>query len=54
MARPADKNELLSVNEKVYQKLNELIDSFTPEQQLREFLAGTMNRNIWDVFLYDA
>ena len=49
MARPKNKQELLTLSEKNYRKLLSFIDSFSPEEQRLEFPEGTMNRNMRDV-----
>ncbi len=49
MPRPKSKAELLSQSQKNFQKLNDFIDTFSPEQQQAEFPPGTLNRNIRDV-----
>lgn len=49
MARPTNKEELESLSVKNYDKLINYVNSFTEEVQEKEFLAGTMNRNIRDV-----
>ena len=52
MAIPKTKKELLQQSQNNYQKLNELIDSFSKEDQVSEFPADTMNRNIRDVIAH--
>ncbi len=49
MPRPTSKHDLLELSQKNYQKLWELIHSFSSEERIREFPAGTLNRNIRDV-----
>ena len=52
MAVPTTKNELLQQSHYNYQRLFELINSFSEEQKLKEFPPGTMNRNIRDVLAH--
>lgn len=52
MPRPKNKEELLSLSQKNYEKLNVLIDSFDAEQQVKDFPKGTLNRNIRDVLMH--
>lgn len=49
MARPKNKQELLELSEKNFEKLNDFISSLSAEGQMTEFPEGTMNRNIRDV-----
>lgn len=49
MPRPKNKSELLTIGEQNYQKLLQLIDSYSLEEQMLEFPEGTLNRNIRDV-----
>lgn len=50
MPRPKNKEELLSIGAKNFDKLLELVGSYSPEEQERSFPPGTLNRNIRDVF----
>lgn len=52
MAVPKTKIELIQQSQENYKKLNELIDSFSIEEQVAEFPKGTMNRNIRDVIAH--
>ena len=52
MPRPRSKSELLELSKINYDKLMELINSFSPEQQQGEFPPGTMNRNIRDLLAH--
>ncbi len=52
MPRPKTKEELLYLAKANFDKLNDLIDSFAPQDQLKEFPKGTMNRNICDVLAH--
>lgn len=52
MAVPKTKIELIQQSQENYKKLNELIDSFSTEEQVAEFPKGTMNRNIRDVIAH--
>ncbi|WP_420315872.1 ClbS/DfsB family four-helix bundle protein [Ekhidna sp.] len=52
MARPKTKEELLSLSQENYEKLIHLIDSYSLQEQLADFLPGTMNRNIRDVLAH--
>lgn len=52
MPRPKSKQELLEVSQQNFQRLNELVDSFTKADQLKEFPKGTMNRNMRDVLAH--
>ncbi len=49
MAIPKTKDDLIIQSRENYKKLNDLIDSYSPEEKLSEFPEGTMNRNIRDV-----
>lgn len=48
MPRPKTKEELLSLGQKNYQKLQDLIDSYSSDQIDKVFPPGTLNRNIRD------
>lgn len=52
MPRPKTKDELLELSSVNFEKLNNLVDSYSPEEQLKEFPKGTMNRNIRDVLAH--
>lgn len=52
MPRPKTKEELLQLSQQNYEKLNDLIDQYSLEEQLAEFKPGTMNRNIRDVLAH--
>ncbi len=52
MPVPKTKEELIRQSQRNYQKLCELIDSFSNEEQVSEFPEGTMNRNIRDVLAH--
>ncbi|MEL6971721.1 MAG: ClbS/DfsB family four-helix bundle protein [Bacteroidota bacterium] len=49
MARPKNKQELLSLSESSYQQLLAYVDALSPEQQALAFPPATLNRNIRDV-----
>lgn len=52
MARPKTKEELIELSSENCERLNRLADSFTLEEQLREFPEGTINRNIRDILAH--
>lgn len=52
MPRPKTKQELLDLSEENYIKLLLLIDSYSKEEQEREFPLGTLNRNIKDCVMH--
>ncbi|MCP9290471.1 ClbS/DfsB family four-helix bundle protein [Gracilimonas sediminicola] len=52
MARPKTKKELKELSKQNFAKLNQLIDSYSAEEQNAEFPEGTMNRNIRDVLAH--
>jgi len=52
MPRPKNKTELLDLSEKNFDTLFELINSFSKQDQQKEFPKGTMNRNICDVLMH--
>jgi hypothetical protein len=52
MPRPKTKEQLLKLSRGNYKKLNDLIDSFSDEEQRTDFPEGTMNRNISDVLAH--
>jgi hypothetical protein len=49
MPRPTTKQDLLTQSSARFDALNDFIDGLTPRDRDREFLPGTMNRNIRDV-----
>ena len=52
MPRPTNKDELITLSHKNFQKLNEYIDTFPEEELHREFPEGFLNRNIRDVLAH--
>ncbi|MCE7997152.1 MAG: ClbS/DfsB family four-helix bundle protein [Roseivirga sp.] len=52
MPRPKNKEELLDLGEKNFQKLHNYIDGLSPEQQTATFPEGYLNRNIPDVLMH--
>lgn len=50
--RPKTKTELLTLSQKNYDRLIELIDQMNKQEQLTDFAPGTMNRNIRDVIAH--
>ncbi len=52
MPRPKTKEGLIALSLKNFKKLNDFVDSFSPEEQNAEFPAGTLNRNIRDVLAH--
>ncbi|UTW62784.1 ClbS/DfsB family four-helix bundle protein [bacterium SCSIO 12741] len=52
MPRPKSKDELLHLSQANFNRLNQLIDSYSSEEQLTDFPPGTMNRNIRDVLAH--
>ncbi len=52
MPRPKTKPELLSASQQNFDRLDSLVDSFSEEEQKRDFPSGTMNRNIRDVLAH--
>lgn len=52
MSRPQNKTQLLELSQENFQNLNNYIDSFSIEEQNRDFPEGTMNRNIRDVIAH--
>lgn len=52
MPRPKTKEELLEASQSNFTRLLALIDSFSEEEQLKDFPEGTMNRNIRDVLAH--
>ena len=49
MPRPKTKEELLELSQKNFDRLNDLVDSYSAEDQRTDFISGTMNRNVRDV-----
>ncbi len=52
MPRPKNKEELQNLSEENFIQLNALIDSYSEKEQLKDFIPGTMNRNIRDVLAH--
>ena len=52
MARPKSKNELIELSQNNYDKLLDLVNSYSKEDIEREFPKGTLNRNIKDVLAH--
>ena len=52
MAVPRNKYELLKQSHDNFEKMNELINSYSDEERFVDFLPGTMNRNIRDVLAH--
>lgn len=52
MPRPKTKTELLNLSQQNFNKLIDLVESFTETEQQKEFPKGTMNRNIRDVLAH--
>lgn len=52
MPRPKNKEELVALASKNYEKLLGLIDALPSDKQERDFPPGTMNRNISDVLAH--
>lgn len=52
MPRPKNKEELIELSNSNFKLLNNFINSFSEEEQLKEFPKGTMNRNIRDVLAH--
>ncbi|MEO9870625.1 ClbS/DfsB family four-helix bundle protein [Ekhidna sp.] len=52
MPRPTTKNELVSLSDKNYQKLNDFIDQLLEIKRQSDFPEGTLNRNISDVICH--
>jgi len=52
MPRPKTKDGLLELSQKNFAILNDLVDSYSSDEQNAEFPAGTMNRNIRDVLAH--
>lgn len=52
MPRPKTKDELLTLGQKNFNKLNDLVDSYSKEAVHKEFPKGYLNRNIVDVLAH--
>ena len=52
MPRPKNKTDLISLSNANFQKLNELVDSFSPEELKGEFPPQYMNRNVRDILAH--
>ena len=52
MPRPKNKKELLALSKENFDILLNHIESYSEEEQKKEFPAGTMNRNIRDVLAH--
>lgn len=52
MPRPKSKSELLDLSQANFEKLNNYVNQFSPEEQLVEFPKGTMNRDMRDVLAH--
>jgi hypothetical protein len=52
MPRPQTKDELLESSKKNFNRLNELINTFSDEEKEPEFPKGTLNRNVRDVLAH--
>lgn len=52
MAKPKTKKELLESSQNSFNRLNELIDTFSSEELNTDFPQGTLNRNIRDVLAH--
>lgn len=52
MPRPKTKQELLDLSQANYQKLMDLISSYSTSEIQKEFPSGTLNRNITDVLAH--
>ena len=52
MSRPKSKNELLELSDQHYSRLLNFIHSFSDDEQLAEFPAEYLNRNIRDVLAH--
>lgn len=52
MPRPKTKDELLQLAQTNFDKLYELVNSYSKEEQQKDFPKGTMNRNIRDVLAH--
>jgi len=52
MPRPTNKNDLLILSQKNFKAMNDYVDSFSEEEQNKEFPVGTMNRNFRDILAH--
>ncbi len=52
MPRPKTKDELLALGQKNFNKLNDLVDSYSKDELNKEFPKGYLNRNIRDVLAH--
>ncbi|MEQ9412234.1 MAG: ClbS/DfsB family four-helix bundle protein [Cyclobacteriaceae bacterium] len=52
MPRPQTKTDLVKLSKLNFKRLNDLVDSYSLEEQQVEFPKGTMNRNIRDVLAH--
>jgi len=52
MPRPKTKAELLRVSEGNYERLMQLVESYSTAEQVADFPKGTLNRNIGDVLAH--
>jgi hypothetical protein len=52
MSRPTNKDDLLALSQKNFQRLNDFVDAFSGEERDAEFPPGTLNRNIRDVLAH--
>ena len=52
MARPKNKTELLEQGQSNFKKLWDYVESFPEEEQLKNFVPGSLNRNIRDVLAH--
>ena len=52
MPRPKTKDELIESSHENFRKLDDFINTFSEQEQHREFPKGTLNRNIRDVLAH--
>lgn len=52
MPKPKTKNELLVLSQQNFNKLNDLVNAYSQIEINKEFLKGTLNRNIKDVLAH--
>lgn len=52
MSRPKSKDELLTLSQENFDKLNAFINAYSTTEQMAEFKTETMNRNIRDVLAH--
>jgi hypothetical protein len=52
MPKPANQEDLLRLSQHNYQRLHDLVDTFSEAERDAEFPPGTMNRNIRDVLAH--